>query len=75
MGAVVENDIIQLEYAMWETVVHGDIEGFKKLVRADAVMICGGHRCLWKRVCRLPCRFSPQRVYHSPYGGNRSRRK
>lgn len=51
MGAFVENDIIQLEYAMWEAVVHGDIEGFKKLVRADAQDLAGLFHVvsIWKK--------------------------
>lgn len=41
-----ENEVIQLEYQMWETALHKDVIGFKKLVLPDAVMICGGYRCL-----------------------------
>lgn len=41
-----ENKVIQLEHEMWEAALHRDTDGFKKLVLPDAVMICGGYRCL-----------------------------
>ncbi len=41
-----ENEVVQLEYKMWEAALHKDIAGFKELVLPDAVMICGGYRCL-----------------------------
>lgn len=41
-----ENEAVQLEYKMWEAVLHRDAAGFKALVLPDAVMICGGYRCL-----------------------------
>lgn len=41
-----ENDVIQLEYKMWEAALHKDVVAFKELVLPDAVMICGGYRCL-----------------------------
>lgn len=41
-----ENEVIQLEHEMWEAALHKDVVGFKKLVLPDAVMICGGYRCL-----------------------------
>lgn len=41
-----ENEVVWLEYKMWEAALHKDTAGFKKLVLPDAVMICGGFRCL-----------------------------
>lgn len=41
-----ENEVVQLEYKMWEAALHKDVVGFKELVLPDAVMICGGYRCL-----------------------------
>lgn len=41
-----EDKVVQLEYKMWDAVLHKDVDGFKKLVLSDAVMICGGYRCL-----------------------------
>lgn len=41
-----ENIIIQMEYEMWESVLHQDVANFRKLVSPDAVMVCGGYRCL-----------------------------
>lgn len=41
-----ENEVIRLEYKMWETALYKDVVGFKELVLPDAVMICGGYRCL-----------------------------
>lgn len=41
-----ENNLIQLEYNMWEAALHRNMEEFKKLVSPNAVMVCGGYRCL-----------------------------
>lgn len=41
-----EEQIVQLEQSMWNAVLHQDIHAFQKLVSPDAVMICGGYRCL-----------------------------
>lgn len=41
-----DNKVIQMEHKMWETVLRKDTDGFKELVLPDAVMICGGYRCL-----------------------------
>lgn len=41
-----EHNVIQLEYRMWEAVLHKEIDDFQKHVLPDAVMICGGYRCL-----------------------------
>lgn len=38
--------IIQQEHEMWEAALHKNVADFKKLVLPDAVMICGGLRCL-----------------------------
>lgn len=40
-----EQQIIQLEYEMWEAAFHRDAKAFQHLVRPDAVMICGGYQC------------------------------
>lgn len=41
-----ENLIYRLESDMWEAAFNRDMDTFKKLVAEDAVMICGGYRCL-----------------------------
>lgn len=41
-----EQRVMELEREMWEAALHQDTEGFKKLVLPDAVMVCGGYRCL-----------------------------
>ena len=41
-----EEQIMQLEKNMWEAALHRDADSFRKLVSSDAVMICGGYRCL-----------------------------
>ncbi|MFZ2538616.1 MAG: DUF4440 domain-containing protein [Oscillospiraceae bacterium] len=41
-----EDEIIQFEYDMWNAAFHKDVETFKKLVSSNAVMICGGDRCI-----------------------------
>ena len=38
--------IFKLEYQMWEVAKNKDVAGFKTLVADDAVMVCGGYRCL-----------------------------
>lgn len=38
--------IFEKEYAMWEAANRRDVTAFKELVAEDAVMICGGYRCL-----------------------------
>lgn len=38
--------IFKLEYQMWEVAKNRDVSGFKSLVADDAVMVCGGYRCL-----------------------------
>ena len=40
-----EKQIIQLEYDMWEAALHKSADEFRKLVKPEAVMICGGYRC------------------------------
>ena len=41
-----EDKVIQLEHEMWEAALHRDASAFKRLVSPDAVMVCGGYRCL-----------------------------
>lgn len=41
-----EKEIIKLEHTMWEAALHQDTKAFQKLVLPDAVMVCGGYRCL-----------------------------
>lgn len=38
--------ILELEYAMWKAASNRDVVAFKELVADDAIMICGGYRCL-----------------------------
>lgn len=53
-----ENEVIQLEYKMWEAALHQDVVGFKELVLPDAVMICGGYRCLGNEYADLIAGFN-----------------
>ena len=41
-----EELIFEKEYDMWNAANNRDVAAFKKLVADDAVMICGGYRCL-----------------------------
>ncbi len=41
-----EELIFEKEYDMWNAASNRDVAAFKKLVADDAVMICGGYRCL-----------------------------
>lgn len=41
-----EESILKKEYEMWEAASKRDVVTFKKLVADNAVMICGGYRCL-----------------------------
>lgn len=41
-----EDQMMQLEYEMWEAASHRDVKAFQRLVPPDAVMVCGGYRCL-----------------------------
>lgn len=41
-----EHQIIQLERAMWEAALHKNADAFRALVSPNAVMVCGGYRCL-----------------------------
>ncbi len=41
-----EELIVKKEYAMWEAAFNRDVAAFKELVTEDAIMICGGYRCL-----------------------------
>lgn len=38
--------IFGMEYNMWKAASTRDVAAFKSLVADDAVMICGGYRCL-----------------------------
>jgi hypothetical protein len=38
--------IFEKEYAMWKAASKRDVLAFKELVSAEAIMICGGYRCL-----------------------------
>ena len=40
------NTIYEYENKMWESAKCGDKESFSKLVSAEAVMVCGGYRCM-----------------------------
>lgn len=53
-----ENEVIQLEHEMWEAALHQDVAGFKKLVLPEAVMICGGYRCLGNEYADFIADFS-----------------
>ena len=52
-----DHNVIQMEHAMWEAVLHRDADAFKKLVSADAVMVCGGCRCLGREYADLLADF------------------
>lgn len=41
-----EELIFQKEHDMWNAASKRDSEAFKELVAGDAIMICGGYRCL-----------------------------
>lgn len=41
-------DIKRYELAMWDAALSKNVDGFKKLVLDDAVMVCGGYRCTGK---------------------------
>lgn len=41
-----EELIFEKEYDMWEAASKRDVVAFKELVANDAIMICGGYRCL-----------------------------
>jgi hypothetical protein len=41
-----EELIFEKEYEMWKAAKNRDCEAFKELVARDAIMICGGYRCL-----------------------------
>ena len=41
-----EESILKKEYEMWEAASKRDVVTFKKLVADNAIMICGGYRCL-----------------------------
>lgn len=38
--------VFEKEYEMWKAASGRDVEAFRMLVAADAIMICGGYRCL-----------------------------
>lgn len=41
-----EELILKKEYDMWKAASKKDVASFKELVAEDAIMICGGYRCL-----------------------------
>lgn len=41
-----EKIIFEKEHDMWEAASKRDVVAFKELVADDAIMICGGYRCL-----------------------------
>ncbi|BCN29060.1 hypothetical protein [Anaeromicropila herbilytica] len=41
-----EELIFTKEYDMWKAASKRDVAAFKELVADDAIMICGGYRCL-----------------------------
>ena len=41
-----EELIFAKEHDMWKAVSNRDVAAFKELVADDAIMICGGYRCL-----------------------------
>lgn len=41
-----EEIVFQKENDMWEAARNRDVTAFKELVAEDAIMICGGYRCL-----------------------------
>lgn len=42
----IEELIFEKEYNMWEAASTRNVTAFKELVADDAIMICGGYRCL-----------------------------
>ena len=42
----IEELVLKKEYDMWKAASNQDEGAFKKLVADDAIMICGGYRCL-----------------------------
>lgn len=43
----------ELENSMWKTAQNRDAEEFLKLVSPNAVMVCGGYRCLGKEYAEI----------------------
>lgn len=41
-----KNTIFALENKMWQAAKNGDKSAFAKLVDSNAVMVCGGYRCI-----------------------------
>ena len=44
---------LELENSMWEAAKNRDAEGFLKVVSPEAVMVCGGYRCLGKEYAEI----------------------
>jgi hypothetical protein len=38
--------IYEKESTMWKAAINRDVQAFKELVAEEAIMICGGYRCL-----------------------------
>lgn len=59
---MIDNNISKLifhnELSMWKAANNRDVKAFQELVAMDAVMICGGYRCLgaeyakYTKLCR-----------------------
>lgn len=47
------NRFFELETQMWNSAMSGNSEEFLKLVSPDAVMVCGGYRCLGAEYAEL----------------------
>lgn len=41
-----EELIFEKEHDMWRAAINRDVAAYKELVADDAIMICGGYRCL-----------------------------
>ena len=42
----IEELIFEKEHALWKAASNRDVAAYKELVADDAIMICGGYRCL-----------------------------
>lgn len=52
-----KNDIMRLETLMWEAAKSGDKAAFSDIVSENAVMVCGGYRCLGAEYTELIADF------------------
>ena len=44
---------LELENSMWKTAQNRDADEFLKIVSPEAVMVCGGYRCLGKEYAEI----------------------